>query len=165
MRRERRSRAAPNDLIVTITWRLRKSWRAGALLRRVARHVAAAEGFHGGQLSVVVVGAAAMSALHRRYQRARSVTDVLAFDLGTDHDGGHLDAEIVLCAAVARQQARAHGGTWPEARAELALYLTHGLLHLAGYDDHTPHGFRRMHAREDALLRDVGLGAVFARDR
>jgi probable rRNA maturation factor len=47
------------------------------------------------------------------------------------------------------------------ARAELALYLTHGILHLAGYNDHRPAEFRRMHAREDTLLAEFGLGPVF----
>jgi probable rRNA maturation factor len=49
--------------------------------------------------------------------------------------------------------------------AELALYLTHGILHLAGYDDSTPRGFDRMHTREDELLTQLGIGAVFSRRR
>jgi probable rRNA maturation factor len=152
---------------ITVCWRLRTSWRAESLLGRVARHVAAAEGFARGQLSVVVVAERAMSTLHARYGHNPESTDVLAFDLGTDRRRGLLDGEIVICAAVARQRCRAQLGPGARdllkhARAELALYLTHGLLHLAGYDDHAPRAYRRMHAREDELLTELGLGPVFA---
>lgn len=90
-------------------------------------------------------------------------TDVLAFDLGCARRQGWLDGEIVLCADIARREAARRGGALAAARAELALYLVHGLLHLAGYDDHTPRGFQRMHQREDELLNKLGWGPVFRR--
>lgn len=102
-----------------------------------------------------------MTALHRRYVRAPGPTDVLAFDLDSDPARGHLDAEIVLCAHLARRNASARGGTLRAAREELALYLVHAILHLAGYADRTPRDFERMHNREDELLRELGLGSVF----
>ncbi|MGD8452960.1 MAG: rRNA maturation RNase YbeY [Phycisphaerae bacterium] len=154
-------RPAQPPLDITVSWQLRESWRALRLLWQVAGHVAAAEGFHSGSLSVVVVGARAMSTLHQRYRGQPGPTDVLAFDLGTERRRGILDGEIVLCADVARRRAGRRG--LAPARAELALYLAHGVLHLAGYDDHSPAGFRRMHAREDDLLSELGLGRVFAR--
>jgi probable rRNA maturation factor len=36
--------------------------------------------------------------------------------------------------------------------AELDLLVVHGLLHLAGYDDHEPRRARRMHARAREIL-------------
>jgi probable rRNA maturation factor len=143
-------------LQIDIAWRLRTSWRAASLLKRVARHAAAAAGFHTGQLSIAVVGAAAMSTLHKCYMGQSGPTDVLTFDLGSHLPAGQLDAEIVLCADVARR-----AGTLNAARAELALYLVHGVLHLAGFDDHDPRAAARMHAREDEWLQQLGLGAVF----
>lgn len=148
-------------LRIDLAWRLRTPWRALALLRRVARHTAAAEGFRSGNLSVAVVGARAMATLHRRFMNIPGPSDVLSFDLGCDRNAGYLEAEIILCADVARQRAAARGGTRRAAREELALYLVHGLLHLAGYDDHTARDFQRMHAREDELLVELGLGAVY----
>jgi probable rRNA maturation factor len=143
---------------IDVSWHLRRSWRAAALLRRVARGAAAAEGFVSGQLSIAVVGVKAMGNLHRRFAGMPGATDVLAFDLGSEPDGGHLDAEVVLCANFAWRAAK---GRLPAARRELALYLVHGLLHLAGYEDGTPAGFERMHAQEDQLLTKLGLGPVF----
>ena len=50
-------------------------------------------------------------------------------------------------------EAKARGGV---AREELAMYVVHGLLHLAGYDDHSPADRRRMYAREKAVLAAAG---------
>ena len=175
-------------LHVAIAWRLRKSWRAAALLKRVAHYAAAAAGFRFGDLSIAVVGDAAMRRLHAAHLHDPRPTDVLTFDLGTHRRSGRLDAEIIVCADVARRcaAARSRGPIHDrplrearrcaaarsrapvrdhalrEARRELALYVVHGVLHLAGYNDHRPTDFRRMHAREDELLRELGLGAVFA---
>lgn len=168
----------PPALRVDVAWTLRTDWRARPLLRRVARHAARAEGFRTGHLSIAVVGACAMTTLHDRYMNIAEPTDVLTFDLDTDPARGHLEAEIVVCADVARRAARhrvkqshratdrPHGSRprptpLAAARAELALYVVHGLLHLAGYDDHAPADFKRMHAREDELLTDLGMGPVF----
>jgi probable rRNA maturation factor len=112
-------------------------------------------------MSIAVVGATAMATLGRRYLGLPGPTDVLSFDLGTDRHRGHVEAEIVVCADVARRRAGIRNRSLQAARAELALYLVHGILHLAGYEDHTAAGFRRMHAREDELLAALGLGLVF----
>jgi probable rRNA maturation factor len=142
---------------IGIAWRVRGKWASHALLQRVARHVAAVEGFTCGRLSVAVVGRRHMASLHRRYLGIDGPTDVLTFDLGCEQRHGWLDAEIVLCADIARSAAVQRGGTSAAAWAELALYLVHGVLHLAGYDDRTARDARRMHAREDELLRQLGL--------
>lgn len=149
-----------DDLHITLTWNLR-NWRPQKTLVHAARHAAAAEGFKRGALSLVVVGARAMRTLHARYMGTAEVTDVLSFDLGTDVAAGMLEAEIVVCADVARRRARQRDKAARAVVAELALYVVHGILHQAGYDDHDDAGYRRMHAREDALLRELGLGAVF----
>lgn len=146
---------------IDVAWRIRAAWRAVPLLVRVARHVARREGFSRGSLSIAVVGARRMARLHAETTGIRGSTDVLTFELGTSRRRGLLEAEIVVCADEARRRARPF--TLAAARAELALYLAHGLLHLSGYDDHDPAAFRRMHEREDDLLRELGVGAVFWR--
>jgi len=147
---------------ITLTWRLRTTWRAERLLRRVARYVLAAESFRHGTLSIAVVGVRAMSRLHHAFLGTTGPTDVLSFDLGSERRTGRIDAEVVLCADVARQRAATRGRTLRLARAELALYLVHGILHVAGYRDHTPAQAARMHAREDELLTLLGVGPVYS---
>ena len=152
---------ADADLQIDVTWQPRNSWRAVAMLRRVAEYTLQAEGFTHGRLSVVVIGATAMATLHRKFRGSPNATDVLTFDLESDPQIGIVDADIVVCTDVARRRAARRGGSLEIARAELALYLVHGILHLASYDDHTTSEFRRMHAREDELLLELGLGAVY----
>ena len=94
-----------------------------------------------------------MATLHQRFMGESGPTDVFSFDLGTDRRRGVLDGEVIICTDVARRRAVEPG--LASARAELALYLTHGILHLAGYDDHRPADYRRMHAREDELLSTI----------
>ena len=40
----------------------------------------------------------------------------------------------------------------------MATLLVHGLLHLLGYDDADEEARKRMHARQDVLMRNSGLG-------
>jgi probable rRNA maturation factor len=60
--------------------------------------------------------------------------------------------EILVCPAVASEQASRHG---LEVDQEVLLYALHGLLHLAGYDDITPAKGRRMAEAQEQLLKDV----------
>jgi probable rRNA maturation factor len=50
-------------------------------------------------------------------------------------------------------------------RHELAYYVVHGILHLAGYDDHDPADRRAMRARERVLMLAAGLPAPPSRPR
>jgi probable rRNA maturation factor len=152
----------PNrNLITEVCWQPRNSWQAVNLLHRVAAEAADCEGFTHGRLSIAVVGATAMATLHKRYLGKSGPTDVLSFDLDTDRGQGHLEGEVVVCTDVARRRAARYGRALQAARAELALYVVHGILHLAGYDDHTPADNQKMHRREDEILCRLGLGPVF----
>lgn len=152
---------AHKALQTEVHWQPRNSWRAVRLLHRVAAHTLHAEGFTTGRLSVAVVGATAMATLHRRFLGQPGPTDALSFDLGTDRRRGYVEGEVIVCADVARRRAARRSRSLQAARAELALYVVHGILHLAGYDDRAPAGFRRMHTREDQILSELGLGPVF----
>jgi ssRNA-specific RNase YbeY (16S rRNA maturation enzyme) len=46
---------------------------------------------------------------------------------------------------------------------ELDLLVVHGLLHLAGYDDHDPRRARRMHERAREILAGRSARVVPAR--
>jgi probable rRNA maturation factor len=56
---------------------------------------------------------------------------------------------VIVSAETAARQARRLG---VPLAAELDLLVVHGLLHLAGYDDHEPRRARRMHARAREIL-------------
>lgn len=128
-------------------------------LPREFKRIAAIAGVDAGAVSLVVVDDAAMSELHGQYKGDASTTDVLTFDLREEGDDP-IEGDIVLCADEASRQASARGH---DTRTELLLYAVHGLLHLMGYDDHRPADYRRMHRKEDDLLKAAGYGAVFAK--
>lgn len=95
-------------------------------------------------LSVVLVSDRQMAGLNLRYHNTPGPTDILTFDYG----GG--TGELIISVDHAVSQARRYRTTPVR---ELALYVVHGLLHLAGYDDRTPVQRRRMRAAERRLLR------------
>ena len=68
-----------------------------------------------------------MRAVNKKYLNHDYVTDVLAFDLGEDM------GEIIICPQMARANARRHQSSTEK---EIILYVIHGILHLAGFDDH-----------------------------
>ena len=60
-----------------------------------------------------------------------------------------IEGDVVLCAPVLRQEARAQGKPLADHCAHLVV---HGMLHLQGYDHDTDRAARAMEARETAIL-------------
>jgi probable rRNA maturation factor len=81
--------------------------------------------------------------LHRRFMKVGGPTDVITFQHG----------EIFVSVETARKQARRFGTSTGR---ELRLYLTHGLLHLHGFDDKTPAGAAQMARLQERLVISVG---------
>ncbi len=110
------------------------------------------------ELSIALVGDERMSDLHQQFLNIAGPTDVLTFPLDHDQIGRPTAGEVVICIPEARRRSAAEG---TELGREVLLYALHGLLHLSGFDDRTKPGFRAMHAKEDAILTHLGVGAVF----
>lgn len=77
------------------------------------------------ELSVVCVGERAMQTLQQRYRNKPKATNVLSFPY--DKTSG----EVVLCIPIIQRQAKAKGVSFS---SELLYLLSHGLLHLVGFD-------------------------------
>lgn len=125
-----------------------------AWLRRMVRTALGAAGIDRAEICVLVLDDAGIAELHERWLDIPGPTDVLTFDLAGRGDGLHGD--IAVSAETARRAARELG--WAP-RHELAYYVIHGLLHLAGCDDRDPASRRRMRAREREWMAAVGLPA------
>jgi probable rRNA maturation factor len=109
------------------------------------------------ELSVVLLDAEAMAALHQQWMDLPGPTDVMAFPMDGDEGPDRLDAgthpgaepgpgqamlgDVVLCPAVAADQAASAGHSL---ESELHLLCTHGILHLLGYDHGDPDEEREM---------------------
>ena len=113
-------------------------------------YIARTEGAVLEDVDVAVVDSREMAGLNRRYLGRKGATDVISFDLSDDSDRG-ISPQIVVCGeVVTRQAARLGHG----AGRELLLYVTHGLLHLMGYDDATEKASEKMQARGEQLLEE-----------
>lgn len=121
-------------------------------IRRGVRLVLSEAGFETGEISVAVVDDTEMRALHARYLNDGSSTDVLSFPLEVGNN--HIEGEIVVCAETAARQGPRFGRP-PE--HELILYVVHGALHLAGYDDVAARDRSVMRQRQDEYLARLGL--------
>jgi probable rRNA maturation factor len=108
---------------------------------------------------VTVVDDRRIRALNARYLGTRRATDVLAFELAVPGPG-RLWGEVIVSAETAARQARRLG---VPLAAEMDLLVVHGLLHLAGYDDHDPRHARRMHERAREILDGGAARALPAR--
>jgi len=121
-------------------------------LRRVRAAIRHALGPYGlpsdVQVAVAFVDDEAMRELNRRHRRKDRTTDVLSFGqaaaapaLRRDPDGTLELGDIVISAAQAARQAKRRGHT---REREIAFLAAHGALHLLGFDDETPAGYREM---------------------
>jgi probable rRNA maturation factor len=99
-----------------------------------------------GELSIVVLEEPRMASLHGRFLDDPTETDVITFE--GDPDLG-LAGEIFVCADVASSYVDGDHERFP---AELCLYIVHGYLHLAGFDDTSPILRRAMRAAEKRAM-------------
>lgn len=116
---------------------------------RAARRALTAVGRPAGTVEVVLVDDREIRRLNAAHRGVRRRTDVLAFPLETPEAPAQLVGQVVISVDTARRQARRVGVTLA---AELALLVTHGTLHLVGYDDRDPVEADLMHRRERAIL-------------
>jgi len=114
------------------------------------------------ELSVVFLTDAALAQLHGDFLGDPSITDVITFE-GDPAQG--TAGEICVSADAALRQA-AHHDLRPSTfdfSTELTLYLVHGWLHLAGYDDLQPAKKRRMRRAEARALKILQAGDALPR--
>ncbi len=149
-----------------ITVRIRKQFRGvpadTAQLKRLVRTVCTRFGVQAVAVSIGIVDDVEMARFNQRFLGHEGTTDCLSFDL-SDHACPEeprvfdliVNGELAVREAVARGHA---------AEAELALYITHGMLHHLGFDDATAREARRMHRMEDEILQDLGYGSVYNSD-
>jgi probable rRNA maturation factor len=120
-----------------------------ARLARAADRELAALGRAGADVEVLVVDDAEMRRLNQAWRGVRRRTDVLAFPLETPQAAGRLVGQVVISAETAARQARR---VRVAVSIELDLLVTHGILHLVGYDDRDPVEAELMHQREREIL-------------
>ena len=123
-------------------------------LRRAVRLVLTDAGIRSGEISVAIVDDQRIHELNRNFLQHDYATDVLSFLLESAGPSGPITGEIVASGDYAAREAPRYG--W-SAADELLLYVIHGSLHLAGYDDLTKSQAAVMRKAETAYLERLGI--------
>ena len=117
------------------------------------------------ELAIVFVDEAAMEQLHVQWMDEPGPTDVLSFPMDELRPGSedHLTppgllGDIVVCPQVAIAQAETAGHS---ALEEMLLLVTHGVLHLLGFDHAEPDDEKEMFG----IQRDILVGFALAERR
>lgn len=84
-----------------------------------------------GMLSIALMTGPQLSRIHAQFLDDPSPTDVITFPGDPEHA---FAGEICVSVSRAWSACRKHQTSFAE---ELTLYIVHGCLHLAGYDDHS----------------------------
>lgn len=121
-------------------------------VRRLIARILAAEGHRQYDLTLVLTDSGHLRRLNRRFRSIDRVTDVISFammeGIGSFPHQRHL-GDIYISLPRTWRQARDYGTTFDD---ELFRLVTHGLLHLLGYDHCRPHQASRMRRREEQYL-------------
>lgn len=108
-------------------------------------------------ISIAIVDDGEMRKVNREFLKHRTTTDCLSFDLSDAGESGK-SFELVVNGEMAVKEAAVRGHS---SEAELALYITHGMLHNLGFDDTEREQAKKMHDTEDEILRQQGYGQVY----
>ena len=102
-----------------------------------------------GELSIVFVSDAEIGQIHDDFMDDPTATDVITFPADEEMDSA---GEIIVSVDHARTKAAELREHFSD---ELSLYLIHGWLHLAGYDDRNEQDRAAMRAAEQAAMAIV----------
>lgn len=124
------------------------------VVEQTVRRVLEAEVGGPAELHVLITDDEKVRELNRRYAGDDHATDVLSFSLREGEEFVAPDdvvrlGEVIVSYPTAERQAREAGCSTED---EVTHLLTHGILHLLGYDHAEPEDRRRMRKREAELL-------------
>lgn len=132
-------------------------------LKKLVRTICQRFGMARARISIGIVDDAEIAVLNQRFLNHEGTTDSLSFDLSDESEPEELKVfDLIVNGELAVREAARRGH---EARAELALYIAHGLLHHLGFDDATAAQARAMHRTEDEILHHLGYGLVYNKGR
>jgi len=136
-------------------------------VRELAEHVREALRLHPMvDVGIIFVDEAPMTELHVRWMDEPGPTDVLSFPMDELRPGSEetlspegILGDVVICPQVASRQAEA---AQHEEIKEVLMLLTHGILHLVGFDHAEPEEEKEMFALQKELLDSFYAGESVA---
>ena len=124
-----------------------------AVLRKIVQKILRHEKISRAAISFVFVTDQKIRTFNKKFLGRDYTTDVLAFDLSEKRPAGEkgrsLEGDVVISATTACTNAKVFK-TSPH--YEIILYVAHGILHLLGFDDHSPKDIKKIRAKEQELM-------------
>lgn len=153
---------AAGDFTIEVRNLQRKHKIDQGLIRDKSKAILALCGLKDVELSILIVNNRRIRILNKKYRGIDKPTDVLSFPM-TPMMGTELNSvpatqplllgDIVLSMEKIQSQAREQGHS---SDRELMMLLTHGILHLIGYDhERSPQEERRMRKKEGVILAKI----------
>lgn len=131
-------------------------WLEHAAVRALAEEGAE----YGSTLTLVITDDETVADLNARFRGVEAPTDVLSFPADNPPlpavmtgEGTYL-GDLVIAYPYAQQQAESEGHRPADS---FALLVVHGVLHLLGYDHDTQEARRLMWAKQERVLRALGI--------
>lgn len=128
-------------------------------LVKVIEKVSELLGVESSIVSIVLVDNEYIHKINKEYRNVDRETDVISFafmDDETNPESGVIDlGEIYISLEKAHSQSKEYGHSF---KRELCFLLTHGLLHLLGYDHMTEEDEKEMFGLQEEVLNSLGIG-------
>jgi probable rRNA maturation factor len=126
-------------------------------LRKLVQHVCRRFAVNKATVNIAIVSDETIKKVNTEFLNTPHPTDVISLDLSDDHTDEQSYDLLINAEEAARQSVKRGHST----EAELALYITHGLLHNLGFDDAGRGQSRKMHNAEDEILQQAGFGIIY----
>jgi probable rRNA maturation factor len=95
-----------------------------------------------------------MRSFNSQFFGRSDTTDVLSVTIDEEFSDGYLWGEIYISTETAERESEKRAVSWEE---EALLYIIHGLLHLAGFEDTSEKDRRNMWDIQMDILEQCGL--------
>lgn len=119
------------------------------LFEKIVREGVRLEGYNKGEVSIALVDDQSIKKLNQKYRDLNQPTDVLSFPLDDE-----LLGDIIISVETAYRQAEEYGHSF---QREMSYLLTHGLLHILGYEHKNPGDKKQMRQKEERILSKFNL--------
>lgn len=151
------------DIVVQIARNFKDIDISVAKLKKLVRVICNRFKLSKATVSIAIVSDGQIRKLNKQFLHRNCTTDCLSFDLSDNKNRKSKIVnrklfELVVNAELAIKQARKLRHS---SEAELALYVTHGLLHNLGFNHSTPAQAKKMHNTEDEILQQLSYGRVY----
>lgn len=120
------------------------------LTARWLAEVARSEGYELGEVAYIFCSARRLLEMNRQFLGHDYFTDVITFDYSDRRGARTVSGDVFIDVETVADNARQYGAARLQ---EMRRVVVHGVLHLCGQRDKTPHTNAQMHRKEDKYLK------------